>query len=109
MEFSKAIEGYKLSCLTEGYSPKTMEGYDWAFKKIELLCSDPNIEDISSRELNKIFPYLNTETQLSFQSVWRSMKSFFIIRSSRELNLERPYLRGGHNLLSLNQLVVRPH
>ena len=28
MKFSKAIEGYKLSCLTEGYSPNAIEGYE---------------------------------------------------------------------------------
>ncbi len=100
MKFSKAIEGYKLSCLTEGYSPKTMEGYDWAFKKIELFCFDPNIERISSHDLKKFTLYLNVVTQFSFQSVCRSMKSFFNW-SSRELNLERPDIRGGHNLLSL--------
>ena len=81
MNFSKAIEGYKLSCLTEGYSPKTMEGYDWACKKIKLFLSDPNIEEISSQDLKKFTLYLNAETQLSLssiQSVCRSMKSFFI-------------------------------
>jgi len=32
MKFSKAIEGYKLSCLTEGYSPYTLA----TIKRMEL-------------------------------------------------------------------------
>ena len=82
-----------------------MEGYDWGFKKIELFCSDPNIEEISSHDLEKNPLYLNNETQLSFQSVWRYMKSFFIW-SSRELNLERPWTQPA---VISNQQVVRPH
>jgi len=61
MKFSKAIEGYKLSCLTEGYSPNTMDGYEWAFKKIGFFLSDPKIEDISPTDLRKFFYHLHTE------------------------------------------------
>ena len=105
MKFSKAIEGVKFSCLTEGYSPKTMEGCDWGFKKMELFLSDPNIEEISSHDLKKTLLYLNTETYLSFQSVWRSMKSFFNW-ARRELNMERPWTQPA---VTSNQQVVRPH
>ncbi len=51
MKFSKAIEGYKLSCLTEGYSPNTMAGYEWVFNKIEIFLYDPMIEEITYEDI----------------------------------------------------------
>ncbi len=92
MKFSKAIEGYKLSCLTEGYSPNTMEGYDWAFKRIGTFLSDPMIEEITPEDIRNFFYHLNPETRLSsssIQSIWRSMRSFFNW-ANRELGIERP-------------------
>ena len=92
MKFSKAIEGYKLSCLTEGYSPNTMEGYDWALKKIETFLFDPNIEEITPEDIKRVFFHLNIETNLSsssIQSIWRSMRSFFNW-ATRELGIKRP-------------------
>jgi site-specific recombinase XerD len=85
MKLSKAIEGYKLVSLAEGFSPRTMEGYEWALGRLTKFfkskgMDDPELDEIGSAELHRFFLLLRTDTDLapaSIRSVWRTIRSFY--------------------------------
>jgi integrase/recombinase XerD len=92
MKLSKAIEGYKFSSLSAGKSPKTMNGYDWAFKRILKYLGDKEVEEITKNDLQRLFKYLHTESGLSsssIQSVWRTVRSFYNW-AVEDLGIDRP-------------------
>jgi site-specific recombinase XerD len=97
MRLSKAIEGYRLVSLAEGYSPRTMEGYDWSLAHLARFfencgMDNPELEDISPAHLRDFFLHLRPETDLapsSIRSVWRTIRSFYNW-ASRDLGVERP-------------------
>ncbi len=84
MRLSKAIEGYRLVSLAEGYSPRTMEGYDWSLTPLTRYLNDkgmgdPELDEIGPTQLRDFFLHLRTETDLapsSIRSVWRTIGSF---------------------------------
>jgi integrase/recombinase XerD len=92
MNLTKAIEGYRFASLADGKSPKTMQGYDWAFKRIVVFLDDPQVEAITKNDLKRLFNFLHTESGLSsssIQSVWRTVRSFYNYASD-ELGIARP-------------------
>ena len=92
MKLSQGIEGYRFASLAEGKSPKTMEGYDWAFKKNRQVFRRYGSEEIKTGDIRNLLFYLHTQSGLSsssIQSVWRTIRSFYNW-ANRELLVKRP-------------------
>lgn len=92
MLISKALEGFKLSCLAKGSSPETIKGYEWAFKLINEYLDSPELESIKAKDLQRFFLHLHTETNLSassIQKVWTCVRAFYNWAVD-EFNIDRP-------------------
>ena len=93
MLFSKALEGFKLSCLSKGSSPDTIKGYDWAFKLVNEYLDYPELEAIKPKDLQSFFLYLHTESKLassSIQKVWACIRAFYNWVVAELEDIERP-------------------
>jgi integrase/recombinase XerD len=106
MQLSKAIEGYKIASLADGYSQLTLNTYLSALGILIKYLGDKEIQLITSEDLHYFMSYLTTDyipermnnpnnkTRLSTAShhrYWKAIRSFFKW-AEIELNIERPDL-----------------
>ena len=104
MQFSKALQGYRISSLAEGFSQLTIRTYLSALNTLIDYIGDKQIEQITSNELRGFMSYLvtdyvpkrlnnpNNKTQLSTAShhrYWKAIRSFFRW-AKEEMNIDRP-------------------
>jgi integrase/recombinase XerD len=104
MQLSKAIDGYVISSLAEGYSPLTLNAYKSAlFTMIEYL-GDKDVSKVTTDDLKGFMSYLVTEytperrnnpqnteklSTASHHRYWKAMRSFFKW-ANRDLGTGRP-------------------
>jgi len=106
MQLSKALQGYRISSLAEGFSQLTIRTYLSALNTLIDYIGDKEIEQITSDELLGFMSYLvtdyvpkrlnnpNNKTQLSTAShhrYWKAIRSFFKW-AKVELGIDRPDL-----------------
>ena len=102
MNISRALEGYSIDGISDGYAEMTMKGYRSSLKTMITYLGDPEIEDITESDLRNFFGYLRSTYEsrrsggrpgkLSSASVhrqWKAMRSFFKW-AERELGTGRP-------------------
>jgi integrase/recombinase XerD len=80
MYTTKAIEGFVLSRLADGYSPKTMDGYQRALTRMAGFLENPDLTDITTEDIRNFLLHLRRETSLqpsSIQVVWRAIRCFY--------------------------------
>lgn len=89
MEISKAILGYRLGMLTEGYSPSTLTSYLSSLGLLARYLHDPDIRAVTLEQLKSWFLYLHTqyippapaeESRLSSCAIhgkWKALRSFY--------------------------------
>jgi integrase/recombinase XerD len=104
MQLSKAVDGYAISSLAEGYSPLTLNTYKSAlFTMIEYL-GDKDVSKVTTEDLKGFMSYLvtghtperrnnpqNTErlSTASHHRYWKAMRSFFKW-ANKDLSVGRP-------------------
>jgi integrase/recombinase XerD len=106
MQFSKAIEGYIIAALAEGYSSLTLAAYRSALNTMKEFIGDKEVSEITTEDLRGFMNYLvtdyrperrnnpnNTEplSTASHHRYWKAMRSFYKW-AERDLNIERPDL-----------------
>ena len=92
MELEKALQGLILSKIAEGKSPHTINVYQYGISKLAKFLDNPEIQNISNKDIQAFFVYLRQETQLSENSlinVWRAIRVLFSW-SEKELGTTRP-------------------
>jgi len=103
MQFTKAIEGYLLTALSEGYSPLTLAAYRSALLTLAEYLGDFQVEEITTEHLRNFFHYLSTDyiperpnkedkrplSTASHHRYWKAVRSFFRYAST-ELGTHRP-------------------
>jgi integrase/recombinase XerD len=90
MKMSKAIPGFILVRTADGYSPNTLAMYEWALNLISEGLGDPEIEVITTEQLQRFYVWLRTEyvptrfdkkehplAPRSVENIWTAMRSFF--------------------------------
>jgi site-specific recombinase XerD len=101
MKLLDAFEGYKMFCLSEGYSKSTMAIYKWTMGELADLLDNPDIEDITILDLRNYMYHMreNYRTKKgkklsgsSLDNAWKGIRSFFRW-ANQELGLPRPDLR----------------
>jgi integrase/recombinase XerD len=106
MQLSKAIEGYIIAALAEGYSQLTLNAYRSALVTMKEFLGDKEVADITIEDLRGFMNYLVTDytperrnnpaniEQLSTAShhrYWKAMRSFYKW-AERDLDVGRPDL-----------------
>jgi integrase/recombinase XerD len=92
MNTTTAVEGFVLSYLADGYSPKTMDGYQRSLVRMARFLDDPDPASITTEDIRNFLLHLRQHTALSqssIQVVWRSIRSFYNW-ASQSLKIERP-------------------
>lgn len=91
MKLSTAIDGYNLAMLANGMSPYTINGYAWAFQRWVNYMNDPELENITTQELRRMFASLQESSlaSSSIQAIWRTMRSFYNW-AEQDLDVKRP-------------------
>jgi len=92
MNTTKAVEGFVISYLADGYSPKTMDGYQRSMMRQARFLDDPDPADITVEDIRNFLLHLRQYTALSqssIQVVWRSIRSFYNW-ASQNLKIARP-------------------
>ena len=102
MKLNKALEGFEIARISEGYSTDTLERYHYCLKLLSRYLGDINLESIRYSDLQSFFHYLRTEyvpnrsngsteplATASIYSVWKSVRSFFNW-AEEDMGLERP-------------------
>jgi integrase/recombinase XerD len=106
MQLSKAVEGYIIAALAEGYSQLTLAAYRSALNTMQEFIGDKEVSDITTEDLRGFMNYLvtdysperrnnpsNTEplSTASHHRYWKAMRSFFKW-AERDLDVGRPDL-----------------
>jgi len=106
MQFSKAIEGYTIAALADGYSQSTLNTYRYALNTMVEYIGDKEVSDISTENLRGFMNYLvtvytperrnnpsNVEplSTASHHRYWKAMRSFFKW-AEMDLRVSRPDL-----------------
>ena len=92
MELNKALQGLILSKIAEGKSPHTIKVYQYGISKLVRFLENPEIQNISEKDIQNFFVHLRQETHLSENSlinVWRAIRVLFSW-SEKELETTRP-------------------
>lgn len=104
MQLSKAIEGYILAALSEGYSQLTLNAYRSALNTMVEYLDDMDLETITTDDLRGFMKYLLTDyaperrnnpanqeplSTASHHRYWKAMRSFFKW-AERDLGASRP-------------------
>jgi integrase/recombinase XerD len=90
MQFSKALEGFYLARSAEGISPRTVEIYQWSLEPLCKALQDPEVEAITTHQLQTYLAKLIKEGRLSVlsvQMVHRCIRAFW---SWAEVDLNLP-------------------
>jgi integrase/recombinase XerD len=91
MKLSKAVEGYSLDSLSNGYSKSTITSYQSSLNLLAQYLGDPEIETITGDDLKRFFLYLRTDYQprrinstdirplagASLHGKWKAMRSLW--------------------------------
>jgi integrase/recombinase XerD len=106
MQLSKALEGYKIAALAEGYSQLTLITYQSALGTLIEYLGDKDIQLITSDDLHGFMSYLVTDyiperrnnpnnieplSSASHHRYWKAIRSFFKWAGT-ELGIVRPDL-----------------
>lgn len=104
MKMSQAIEGFKISALSDGYALVTIKGYLSSLGTLKEFLGDPEVSDITYDDLKQFMLYLRTDYKperkskslaplatASFHRYWKAIRSFFKW-ANRELKIPRPDL-----------------
>lgn len=104
MNLSKAIEGYCIAKLADGYSPNTIRGYKIHFQQLLDYCGDLEIQDIQSDNLKAFMVWLRQTYQpnrasgdrspyrsTTMRNAWCALRSLFKW-AANELRIARPDL-----------------
>lgn len=104
MRLTKAVEGFHLSRLADGYAPVTLRGYQSSLRTLSEYLSDPEVESITSDNLKSFMHYLHTSyrperksgsleplSTASYHRYWKAIRSFFKW-ASEDLKTDRPDL-----------------
>lgn len=89
MRLSQAIEGYILDRTAAGFSPHTLNGYDYIFKKRIAFTGDSELEDIGADDICRFFASLNQLSSQTRKKAWSDLRAFFSW-ASIEFDLRRP-------------------
>jgi integrase/recombinase XerD len=102
MKLSKALEGYKLARLSEGYSQETISRYHYCLTQVFDFLGDKDIYQVSSDDLQHFFLWLRNEympnrpngdnsplASASIYASWKAIRSFYNW-GEQELKLARP-------------------
>jgi len=92
MELEKALQGLIFSKIAEGKSPHTIQVYKYGITKLIKFLDNPEIQEISQKDIQTFFVNLRQESQLSENSlinVWRAIRVLFSW-SEKELETIRP-------------------
>jgi integrase/recombinase XerD len=101
MKLSQAVQEFRTSRLSNGYSANTLITYDWALAILGSLLGDPEVENITKKDLeNYMFHlrmnYVTTKgTKLSGSSLdnaWKAVRSLFGWLNDN-YGIERPDLK----------------
>jgi integrase/recombinase XerD len=89
MKMIKALDGYFLTRALD-LSPNTQEMYKWALDRICKYLKNPEVEDITEKELLNFYVFLRDDyvpnranrkteplTPRSVENIWTAMRSFF--------------------------------
>jgi integrase/recombinase XerD len=90
MKLSKAIEGFELSRLADGYAPVTLRGYRSSLGLLARYLEDPEVEKITSENLKAFMHHLRADYRperpsgnveplatASHHRYWKAIRSFF--------------------------------
>lgn len=104
MNILKAIDGFQIARLAEGYAPVTLSSYKSSLRTLAEYLEDPEISSITPDDLQSFMHYLHTEyiperksgstkplATASFHRYWKAIRSFFKW-ASNEFNFPRPDL-----------------
>jgi integrase/recombinase XerD len=106
MQFSKAIEGYIIASLAEGYSQLTLNAYRSALSTMKEYIGDKEVDEITTEDLRAFMNYLVTDyvperrnnpenreplSTASHHRYWKAMRSFYKW-AERDLGTGRPDL-----------------
>jgi integrase/recombinase XerD len=91
MILSKAVNGFVLALVSDGYSSDTIDNYRRFMTKIATLLGDPPLEDITEAKLRNVFTSLRQQglSASSLQVYWKVMRSFYNW-GERDLGIKRP-------------------
>ena len=92
MKLKQAVEGFKVHRLSDGFSPETIENYEYGLGKLIAFLDNPEVSEIKTEHVRNFFFHLRTNTKLSSTSVhtiWCAVRSFFGW-AAEELGLPRP-------------------
>jgi integrase/recombinase XerD len=106
MHLSKALEGYKIGALAEGYSQLTIITYQSALSTMIEYLGDMELQSVTSDDLHRFMNFLVTDyvperlnnpknagalSTASHHRYWKAIRSFFKW-AARELGIQRPDL-----------------
>jgi integrase/recombinase XerD len=106
MQLSKAMEGYKIGALAEGYSQLTLITYQSALGTLIEYLGDKEIQEVTSDDLHNFMSFLVTDykperrnnpnntdrlSSASHHRYWKAIRSFFKWAGT-ELAIDRPDL-----------------
>jgi len=88
MKITKALQGYEIWWLAEGYSPLTVTVYKSSLLILADFLADPDIHTITQRDLQRFFAHLNSDyqpkrsdsgqlSQASLHRYHKAIRSFF--------------------------------
>ena len=91
MNLSKAINGFVLALVSDGYSSVTIDNYRRFMTKLATLLGDPPLEEITDAKLRDVFTTLRQQglSASSLQVYWKVMRSFYNW-VERDLQIKRP-------------------
>ncbi|HUV26009.1 MAG TPA: phage integrase N-terminal SAM-like domain-containing protein [Anaerolineales bacterium] len=102
MLLSDAIKYYKVCKLADGYSPETLEVYEWAHIHFIDFVGDMPVGDIELERLRTFMLYMREDytpnraggstaplSSSSLENLWKALRSFFIW-AEEELEIPRP-------------------
>jgi integrase/recombinase XerD len=88
---SQAIEGFLMARRADGYSPQTVEQYQWALSMLVKFMDKP-LRQVDTEDLRRFMASVQENQQLSRTSIfhiWKSIRAFYKWTSSEGLS-ERP-------------------
>lgn len=102
MKFEKALEGFEIARIAEGYSEATIERYGYSLRLFNNHLGDIELQEIEYKDLQSFFHFLRTEyvpnrangktnplSTASMYSIWKAIRSFFNWAEA-DLGLQRP-------------------
>jgi integrase/recombinase XerD len=105
MNFERALEGFEVARIAEGYSEDTVERYHCCLILLFRYLGDVDVKNISHNDVQSFFHYLRTEyvpnrangntgelSTASMHAIWKAIRSFFNWAED-DIGLARPDTR----------------